>query len=122
MPLSLQVLWRARRMAPGRPAQGLEGKANVLTAIGRQLSVACSRQLTLAPSGGTRGWGVEPAQDVEQRRLARAGRFQRDKKFPLAYFKADIPEGKDPRVTTGVDPRQRARRTRGFARPSPGWG
>jgi len=76
MPLSLEVLWRARRMAPGRPAPELEDKANMLTAISCQRSVACSRQLMLAPSGGTRGGGVEPALDVEQRRLAQARRTQ----------------------------------------------
>jgi len=46
----------------------------MLAPVARQFGLARAPQVMVAPARGARSWRVEPTKNVEQRRLAAAGR------------------------------------------------
>ena len=78
----------ARRQARDQVVE-LEHEADVLAAIAGQLALVGADQVVVAEDDLAGGRRVEPAEDVEQRRLAAAGRAEQHDKFAFANVEID---------------------------------
>lgn len=74
----------------------------MLTPIARQFGIVGAHEVVVAPSRLAAGRRVEAAEDVEQGRLARAGRSEQHDKFAFVDIEIDVPERMDLNFAHGV--------------------
>jgi hypothetical protein len=74
----------------------------MLAPISRQFGIVSTDEVVIAPSGFTAGRRVEAAQDVEQGRLARAGRPEQHDELAFIDIEIDIPQRMDLNFAHGV--------------------
>ena len=70
----------------------LEYEADMFAPIARQFRIAGTYKVVIAPPRFARSRRVEPAKDVEQRRLARTGGPEQDDKLSLIDIEIHFPE------------------------------
>ena len=95
----------------------LEHEADMLAPIARQFGIAGADELVLAPRAWPSG-RVEPAENVEQRRLAGARRPEQHDEFALIDVEVDVAQRMHRDLAHGIDLAQPARdedRATGFS-------
>ena len=74
----------------------------MLAPVARQFGVVGADKVVVAPACLAAGRRVEPAEDVEQRRLARAGRPEQHDEFAFVDVEIDVPERVDLDFAHGI--------------------
>ncbi len=81
------------RVSQGYEVVELEHEAHMMTAVVRQRGVISGAEVEVAETHAAAGRPVEPAQYVEQRRLAGAGRSEQHQEFARVDVQVDAAQG-----------------------------
>ena len=73
----------------------LKHETDMLAPVARQFGVVGADKVMVAPACLATGRRIEPAEDVEQRRLARTGRPEQHDEFAFIDVEIDVPERVD---------------------------